>query len=63
MTEDDIIDNITEALYMYDDEYNSDNEDNQMCIRTYEEVGMLTTNSGFVIRVGDDEFQVTVVKR
>ena len=63
MTEDDIIDNITEALFMYDDEYNSDNEDNQMSIRTYEEVGMLTTNSGFVIRIGGDEFQVTVVKR
>lgn len=62
MTEEDIIDQITEALYMYDDEHNP--EHNQATVvRSFKEVGMLTTNSGFVLCIGDDEFQVTVTKK
>lgn len=60
MNEDDVIDMITEALYMYEEEYEDSEE--SISIRTYDEVGMLTSNAGFVLRIGDHKFQVTVVK-
>lgn len=62
MNEDDVIDMISEALFMYEDEYSNENPDESISIRTYEEVGMLTNNAGFVLRIGDHKFQVTVVK-
>jgi hypothetical protein len=31
-------------------------------IRTFVEAGMMTRNRGLVVRIGDTEFQVTVVK-
>ncbi len=30
-------------------------------VRSFSEVGMLTYNKGLVVRVGDSEFQVTIV--
>ena len=62
-TEDDIVDMISEALYLYEAEYEVENPDEQLSTRTYEEVGMLTSNSGLVLRIGDEEYQITVVKR
>jgi hypothetical protein len=32
-------------------------------VDTYAEVGMLTSNKGLVVRVGDSEFQVTIIRR
>lgn len=29
---------------------------------TFEEVGLMTSNRGLVVRVGDSEFQITVVR-
>jgi hypothetical protein len=57
-----VIDMITEALYMYEAEYNDEDSDDSISIRTYDEVGMLTSNAGFVLRIGEHKFQVTVVK-
>lgn len=63
-TEDDIVDMISEALHFYEEEYNEDvDSDDSIITRTYSEVGMLTSNSGLVLRIGDDEFKITVVKR
>ena len=62
-TEDDIVDMISEALYLYEAEYEVENPDEQISTRTYEEVGMLTSNAGLVLRIGDEEYQITVVKR
>ena len=63
-TEDDIVDMISEALYLYEEEYSTnDDPDESISTRTYAEVGMLTSNSGLVLRIGDDEYQITVVKR
>ena len=62
MTEDEVIDMISEALYMYQDEYGSDDPDESIGIRTYDEVGMLTNNSGMVLTIGDRKFQITIVE-
>jgi len=61
--EDDIVDMISEALYLYEAEYEVENPDEQLSTRTYEEVGMLTSNAGLVLRIGDEEYQITVIKR
>ena len=62
-TEDDIVDMISEALYLYEAEYEVENPDEQISTRTYAEVGMLTSNAGLVLRIGDEEYQITVIKR
>ena len=61
--EDDIVDMISEALYLYEAEYEVENPDEQISTRTYAEVGMLTSNAGLVLRIGDEEYQITVIKR
>lgn len=61
--EDEIVDMISEALYLYEAEYEVENPAEQLSTRTYAEVGMLTSNSGLVLRIGDEEYQITVVKR
>ena len=64
MTEDEVIDIINEALYTWEEEYglDTDDPDDKISIRTYEDVGMLTNNSGLVLTIGDSKFQITVVK-
>ena len=64
MTEDEVIDMINEALYTWEEEYglDTDDPDDKISIRTYDEVGMLTNNSGLVLTIGDSKFQITVVK-
>jgi hypothetical protein len=32
-------------------------------VRSYRSVGMMTRNAGLVVRAGDNEFQITIVKR
>jgi hypothetical protein len=61
-TEDEVIDMISEALYMYQDEYGSDDLDESINIRTFDEVGMLTRSSGMVLSIGDQKFQITIVE-
>lgn len=60
--EDEVIDMLTEALYMYHEEYGSDDADESIGIRSYEELGMLTRDSGMVLTIGDKRFQITVVE-
>lgn len=64
MTEDEVIDIISEALYTWEEEYglDTDDPDDKISIRTYDEVGMLTSNSGLVLTIGDSKFQITVVE-
>lgn len=31
-------------------------------VRTFEDAMLLTTNKGLIVRVGDEEFQITVVR-
>ena len=64
MTEDEVIDIISEALYTWEEEYGLDTDDpeDKISIRTYDEVGMLTSNSGHVLTIGDSKFQITVVE-
>ena len=64
MTEDEVIDMISEALYTWEEEYglDTDDPDDKISIRTYDEVGMLTNNSGLVLSIGDSKFQITVVE-
>ena len=64
MTEDEVIDIISEALYTWEEEYglDTDDPDDKISIRTYDEVGMLTNNSGLVLSIGDSKFQITVVE-
>jgi hypothetical protein len=53
MNKRDIIEIITDALNEHDD---------VRSVNTYEEVGMLTRDSGLVVQTSDgDEFQITVV--
>ena len=61
-TEDDVLDMMTEALFMYENEYGSDDPDESISIRTYDEVGMLTRDTVFVLSIGDRRFQVTIVE-
>lgn len=61
-TEDDVLDMMTEALFMYENEYGSDDPDESIGIRTYDEVGMLTRDTGFVLSIGDRRFQITIVE-
>lgn len=62
MTENDLVELIRNGLdesasvELDEDEYGS------MDIRTFGESGVLTSNKGLVVRIGDDEFQVTVVR-
>jgi hypothetical protein len=59
VTEDDVVATLMDAYEGYTDI----NDMNVKIQGTYEGLGMLTRNSGFVFKVGDQEFQVTVVER
>ena len=53
-----LADDLASALVQWMEEQYEEDVD----VRTYSEVGMLTTDAGFVVRTQDgDEFQVTVV--
>ena len=59
MNEKDFKEVLHEALDIYMDE----NEDTIRRVQTFEEVGILTTNTGLVIRTEDgSEFQITIVQ-
>jgi hypothetical protein len=61
MGENDIEELLTEALYAYDEE-NNDGEDISS-IRSFNDTGLLTSNSGIVVRMNDgSEFQITIVQ-
>lgn len=32
-------------------------------VRTYGDLGMMTSNKGLVVKIGDKEFQITIVRR
>ena len=38
-------------------------QDGDFTIRSFETEGVLTSNDGFTIRIDDEEFQITVVKK
>jgi hypothetical protein len=61
MDEQDMMDRITEALDLLDaEEPNGDDE--YSVVETFQEAGIMTTNKGLIVRVGGDEFQITVVQ-
>lgn len=43
-------------------EYAEENDAPRTRTRTFGEAGVLTSNKGLVVRVGDAEFQVTIVR-
>ena len=50
---------LDEALFIYMDE----NKDTIKRVQTFEEVGILTTNTGLIIKTEDgSEFQLTIVQ-
>jgi hypothetical protein len=49
---------LTDAI----DEYAEENDAPRTRIRTFREAGLLTGNKGLVVRVGDAEFQLTIVR-
>ncbi len=49
---------LTDAI----DDYAEENDAPRTRIRTFREAGLLTGNKGLVVRVGDAEFQVTIVR-
>ena len=61
MTEKDITLVLEESLLAFDEEQGIGEDIHS--VYTYEEVGMLTRNEGFVLRLENgDEFQVTILK-
>ena len=59
VTESDVVENLMDAYEGY-----ADINDMEVKIQgTFEGLGMLTRNQGFVLRVGNQEFQVSVVER
>jgi hypothetical protein len=58
MSEAEFADLLEEAL----DEHAKNDDRETPRIRTFREAGLLTRNEGIVVRLGDQEFQVTVVR-
>jgi hypothetical protein len=44
------------------DDYADENDVPLRCVATFADAGVLTSNTGLVVRVGDAEFQVTIVR-
>ena len=59
MDEQDMVDLITESLYLYDEE----NEiEGGVDIQTFEDACLMTNNKGLVVKIGKKKFQITVVE-
>ena len=59
MTTRDVQDLVMEALDLLNAE---PDDDDAMSILTFADVGMLTQNAGVVLRIGDQEFQISLVR-
>ena len=59
MSEEDLEGFLTEAIEAFADE--SDEVDH-VDIATFRDCGVLTMNRGLVLRIGDSEFQITIVR-
>jgi hypothetical protein len=59
VTANDIVETLMDAYEGYTDI----NDGNTKILGTFDGLGYLTKNKGFTIRVGDQEFQITVVER
>jgi hypothetical protein len=59
VTANDIVETLMDAYEGYTDI----NDGNTKILGTFDGLGYLTRNKGFTIRVGDQEFQITVVER
>jgi hypothetical protein len=59
MNERDFCELLGEALF----EYAENNDREEPDIQTFEEAGLLTKNKGIVVRLGEMEFQVSIVRR
>jgi hypothetical protein len=59
-----MVDLLTEALEMWtEDHIVGMTPDEEVEVEgTFEDVGLMTQNRGLVVRVGDSEFQITVVR-
>jgi hypothetical protein len=59
MNERDFCELLGEALF----EHAENNDREEPDIQTFEEAGLLTKNKGIVVRLGEMEFQVSIVRR
>jgi hypothetical protein len=61
MREHEVVEEIIEAIYVYNEDYDAFGE--ELRVYTFDDVGMMTQNKGFVLRLSDGkEFQITVVR-
>lgn len=58
MSEEELEEFLTQAI----EDFADDNEVPRLRIHTFEESGVLTRNRGLVVRIGDAEFQITIVR-
>jgi len=59
MTEEEFQVHLMEALYAYAE----DNDEPEPESETFERAGLLTDNHGLLVRIGEAEFQLTIVRR
>lgn len=59
MSEEDLEGFLAEAIEMYADE---SDEPRRIDVATFRDCGVLTMNRGLVLTIGDDEFQITIVR-
>lgn len=58
MSEEEFEAHLMDALH----EYAEENDEPEPEIETFERAGLLTDNHGLVVRIGDAEFQVTIIR-
>lgn len=58
MSEEEFEAHLMDALY----EYAEENDEAEPEIETFERAGLRTDNHGLVVRIGDAEFQVTIIR-
>lgn len=62
-SEEDMQEIISEAIESLISNEDSDFYDEDMTTRTYDDYGMLTTNKGVVVKIGKQEFCLTIVEK
>jgi hypothetical protein len=62
MNEQAMVELLQEALEVWTDDLGTPDDEEVEFVGTFQDVGLMTSNKGLVVRVGDSEFQVTVVR-
>lgn len=58
MSEEELEDLLTEALYAWAEQ----NDEPEPTVETFARMGLLTQNHGLVVRIGEAEFYLTIVR-